>query len=315
MMVLPQTTGGTVVISVEPSTTQVKIGETFEIVVEVQAGEQEVDGASAYLEFDPTYLEVVSMTPAEHLDLTLDNSFDNGTGEINFAAGKLTNPFPSGDFNLVTITLKAKAETPETSLDFLFNPPKSTDATFGGVSVFDHAEDGNITIIRAEKFSCNKVTDISKTECKALIALYDSTDGDNWRLNWGWKMTNTPCNWHGVTCQTGTVEKLELPSNKLNGAISKKFFKLKKLESLVLSDNEIDASIFKNVKKLKNLKTLWLNNCKLSGKLPNSLMKLKKLSDLDLNDNCLKTKVSKKLKKWLDELNPGWDETQTNCLY
>jgi hypothetical protein len=36
---------------------------------------------------------------------------------------------------------------------------------------------------------------------------------------------------------------------------------------------------------------------------------------LNLNYNCLNTKVSKKLKKWLDELNPGWDETQTNCLY
>jgi hypothetical protein len=43
-------------------------------------------------------------------------------------------------------------------------------------------------------------------------------------------------------------------------------------------------------------------------------MKLKNLSELDLNDNCLKTKVSKKLKKWLDGLNPGWDETQTACF-
>jgi Ran GTPase-activating protein (RanGAP) involved in mRNA processing and transport len=42
-------------------------------------------------------------------------------------------------------------------------------------------------------------------------------------------------------------------------------------------------------------------------------MKLKKLEELDLNDNCLKTKVSNKLKKWLDELNLGWDETQTDC--
>jgi hypothetical protein len=225
MMASPPTTRGTVVISVEPSTTQVKVGETFEIVVEVQAGEQEVDGASAYIELDPTYLEVVNMTAGGHLDLTLENSFDNGTGEINFAAGKLTSPFPSGDFDLVTITLRAKAETPETSLDFLFNPPRSTDATSGGASVFDHAEDGSITIIRAEKFSCKKVTGISKKECDALIALYDSTDGENWTDNSGWNVTNTPCNWYGVTCKKGSVEELELSSNNLKGAISKKFFK------------------------------------------------------------------------------------------
>jgi subtilisin family serine protease len=165
------------------------------------------------------------------------------------------------------------------------------------------------------EFNCKNVTDISKKECQALVALYDSTDGANWEDNTGWKVTNTPCNWYGVTCKNGSVEKLELSSNNLKDSISKKFFKLKKLEILDLSYNEIDASILKNVKKLKNLETLWLNNCKLSGKIPNSLMKLKKLTDLDLYDNCLISRVSNKLGKWLDKLNPGWDEAQTNCLY
>ncbi|MEN8216960.1 MAG: hypothetical protein ABFS56_11430 [Pseudomonadota bacterium] len=63
------------------------------------------------------------------------------------------------------------------------------------------------------------------------------------------------------------------------------------------------------------LENLLLNNCKLGGKIPKSLMKLNKFVELNLNDNCLKTKVSKKLKKWLDKLNPGWDETQMACLY
>ncbi|TGN99841.1 hypothetical protein PN36_33065 [Candidatus Thiomargarita nelsonii] len=197
-----------------------------------------------------------------------------------------------------------------------------TDETFivslGNVdgAILGSPDTAKVTIIDNDSaFSCKKVTGISKNECKALVALYDSTDGDNWQYNRGWKMTNTPCNWYGVTCKKGSVEKLELPSNNLKGAISKKFFKLKKLEILVLSDNALNDTNLNFFKKLKKLKILWLNNCQLSGKIPNSLMKLKKLTDLDLNDNCLKTKVSKKLKKWLDELNPGWDETQTNCLY
>jgi Leucine-rich repeat (LRR) protein len=148
-----------------------------------------------------------------------------------------------------------------------------------------------VTITDNDSFSCKKVTEIPKKECNALVALYGSTDGENWVDNTGWKMTNTPCNWYGVTCKKGSVGKLELSNNNLKGVISKKFFKLKKL------------------------KVLFLNNNQLSGKLSNSMMKLKKLTELDLNVNCLKTKVSKKLKKWLDELNPGWDETQTNCLY
>jgi Leucine-rich repeat (LRR) protein len=125
-----------------------------------------------------------------------------------------------------------------------------------------------------------------------------------------------------------------LGNNNLKGSLEAKLvstlgeiFKLKNLESLVLSDNEIAGTSLKKFKKLNSLKTLLLNNCKLSGKIPESaLMKLKKLSELDLNDSCFSTKVERRksslrdyfvasrLKKWLDEINPGWDETQTACF-
>jgi hypothetical protein len=143
---LMATPNGTVEMSVVPSTSQVNVGETFEIAINVQAGEQQVDSASAYLDFETTYLEVVHMTTGDHLDLTLDNSFDNAAGSIDFAAGKLTAPFPSEDFELVTITLRAKAAMARIPLGFVFNPSRRTDATFGGATVFDHAEDGNIII-------------------------------------------------------------------------------------------------------------------------------------------------------------------------
>jgi Leucine-rich repeat (LRR) protein len=313
MMVSPLTaTEGTVVMSVEPSTTQVNVGETFEIAIKVQAGEQQIDAASAYLDFDPTYLEVVSITPADHLDLILDNDFDNG--HIDFAAGKLTSPFPSGDFELVTITLRAKAETSETTLEFLFNPPRRTNATFGGASVFDHAEDGNVTITAT--FSCKKVTEIPKKECQALVALYDSTNGENWEDNTGWNATNSPCSWYGVTCQGRRVTGLSLGNNNLKGSISKKFFKLKKLKTLILSDNDLNGTSLKNFCKLKKLETLCLDNSRLSGNIFNCLclMKLKKLKQLCLDNNCFPIKVPPILKKWLDGLNPGWDETQTACF-
>lgn len=33
---------------------------------------------------------------------------------------------------------------------------------------------------------CANVTDISVNECKALINLYNNTDGDNWNNNTNW---------------------------------------------------------------------------------------------------------------------------------
>jgi predicted outer membrane repeat protein len=200
----------------------------------------------------------------------------------------------------------SEQESDETFIVSLGNPTSCAELGSPDTATVTIIDDDSI-------FDCKQVTEISKKECQALIALYESTDGENWTDNSGWNVTNTPCSWYGVTCKNGSVEKLELSNNNLNGSISKKFFKLKKLEKLDLSYNEIDASILKNVKKFKNLITLLLNNCKLSGKIPNSLTKLNKLEELDLHDNCLKTKVSNKLKKWLDALNPGWDQTQTGC--
>lgn len=46
---------------------------------------------------------------------------------------------------------------------------------------------------------CDTVTEISTAECEALVALYDSTGGDNWTNNDNWLYTDTPCSWNGVT--------------------------------------------------------------------------------------------------------------------
>jgi Leucine-rich repeat (LRR) protein len=183
----------------------------------------------------------------------------------------------------INIIDDSQAESNETLIVSLDNPTGGAQLGTPDIAVVTITDNDST-------FSCKKVTGISKKECQALIAFYDSTDGENWEDNTGWNATNSPCSWYGVTCQKKHVTELALGNNNLKGSISKKLSKLKKL------------------------KILLLNNNQLSGKLSNSMTKLKKLTELDLYDNCLKTKVSKKLKKWLDELNPGWDETQTACF-
>jgi len=147
--------------------------------------------------------------------------------------------------------------------------PETLELSSGGESVDQMAVsscEGKVTKITlslsdAVSFNCKKVTEISKKECKALIALYNSTDGENWGNNTNWNVTNKPCSWYGVTCKNGSVRELQLSDNNLNGSISKKFFNLKKLKKLDLSDNEIDRSILKYVNKFKNLNSLLLDNC------------------------------------------------------
>jgi hypothetical protein len=133
-------------LAVVPITTTVNVSQTFSVNVQVQAGAQQVDGASAYLNFNPTHLQVISLAPGTTLPIVLQNSYNNTTGRIDFAAGNLAPPHPAGTFTLVTITFTAQAPTSGTPLTFNSVPPRKSDATFGGASVLNHTEDGMVVI-------------------------------------------------------------------------------------------------------------------------------------------------------------------------
>ena len=69
-------------------------------------------------------------------------------------------------------------------------------------------------------FSCADVTDVPESECNALVALYNSTDGENsWVNKTNWLQSNTVCTWFGVGCTAGHVSTLQLPANGLNGQL------------------------------------------------------------------------------------------------
>ena len=59
-------------------------------------------------------------------------------------------------------------------------------------------------------FSCSSVTEIPEAECDALVALYTSTNGATWADNTGWLVTDTPCSWYGVTCDSGHIFMVSL---------------------------------------------------------------------------------------------------------
>lgn len=256
---------------------------------------------------------------------------------------------------------------------------------------------------------CASVAEIPTTECHALIALYNSTDGANWLDKTNWNVTNTPCSWFGVGCDDGHVTGLWLSENQLSGPIPTKLEDLNNLKELGLSNNqlrdtiptEIESlihleyldlsdnqlinfipvelgnlsnlrSLYLSFNKLKgsipeelgnlsqlryldlssnklknsipatlgNLTNLWdidlsdnklngsiptelgnltdliwglgLNDNELCGKVPLSFLNLKALIGLSINNNHLRADIPA-LIAWLDELNPGWETTQTPC--
>ena len=103
---------GSVALYVHLANRTMMVNDVFDVPMIVMAGAQTLDGAAAYPNFDPTKLEVVSVTPGIAFSQILQNSFDNTTGQINFAAGTLSAPYPSGSFTLLTVRFRALAVVP-----------------------------------------------------------------------------------------------------------------------------------------------------------------------------------------------------------
>ncbi len=144
---------------------------------------------------------------------------------------------------------------------------------------------------------CTQVTQIPQVECSALIALYNSTDGPNWKNKTGWNVTNTPCGWYGITCSSGLVVKLDLFSNQLSGLIPAELGKLSNLRWLFLHYNRLSGLIPVELGKLSNLQDLILSSNQLSGSIPAELGKLGNLQKLYLNNNQLSGSIPAELSK------------------
>ena len=132
-----------------------------------------------------------------------------------------------------------------------------------------------------DTFDCATQTEIPQVECEALVALYNSTDGDNWSNDDGWLVTNTPCGWAGVISGGGHVFDLNLSSNELNGSIPPDLGNCSNLESLDLSSNDLSSKIPPELGNLNNLTSLDLASNDLSGSIPPELGNLSNLTDID----------------------------------
>ena len=145
---------------------------------------------------------------------------------------------------------------------------------------------------------------IPASERAALIALYNSTDGDHWRNNNGWKtpplaadgfaLPGTERNWCGVFLTGGTVTGIgfyeadgEDYDNRLDGTLPPELGNLPNLQNLSIHWTEISGSIPPELGKLFNLKGLDLSGNSLNGSIPSTLGNLFNLQTLHLENNQL----------------------------
>ncbi len=123
------------------------------------------------------------------------------------------------------------------------------------------------------------------TDRDALIALYQATDGDNWRNNTNWLSDKPLYTWYGVSTNLrGRVRALSLRLNGLNGPIPN-LGALTHLEWLQLGHNGLSGP-FPTLDALTNLRLLNLQSNRLSGPIQD-LSALTGLTFLELQKNRL----------------------------
>ena len=121
---------------------------------------------------------------------------------------------------------------------------------------------------------------------EALIALYNSTGGANWKNNDNW-LSDEPLNrWYGVKTVGGRVNELHLGGNGLEGVIPAEIGRLTQLRELWLGDdNGLTGEIPNEMSRLANLEVLDLGSNDLIGVIPAWLGDLDALRWLYLQGN------------------------------
>ena len=111
-----------------------------------------------------------------------------------------------------------------------------------------HPSGGTVAPANAPTASDNTVTmdedtDEDTGEVEALVALYETTSGENWEDNANWKTDEPLHTWYGVTLDAeGWVTGLDLGGNGLRGEIPPAVVvNLQRLRSLYLNDNRLTA--------------------------------------------------------------------------
>ena len=128
--------------------------------------------------------------------------------------------------------------------------------------------------------------DETRPDYYVLAALYQNTNGPNWKHNDNWLSDSPLGTWHGVTTDSEErVTELFLGGNNLLYSIPSEIGQFQNLRTLFLSDNGLTGSIPPEIGLLQNLRSLYLSSNPLTGPIPTAIGQLQNLTELELVDN------------------------------
>lgn len=106
---------------------------------------------------------------------------------------------------------------------------------------------GHVYDLTVDEFEFDDVTVTQQKEREALVALYEATDGDNWKNNTNW-CSDKPLNeWYGVGYWDGGVREVNLSDNGLTGNLPVSIINLNQLSFFDLTGNRLSGTVSEEI--------------------------------------------------------------------
>ena len=294
-------------IVLEPSSaTLMSLGETLQLSATVQDanGQAVEDAAIAWSSSD----EGVATVSAQGLVAAVSNGAATITARSGSASATVTVTVMQSAGRIVieptSATLRSLGETVKLTASVLDANGQAVEdaalswsssddgvATVSGQGLVTAVSNGTATItVRSGSASATATVTVmdNSRDREALVALYHSTGGPNWKVSTNWLTEALLETWHGVeTNAIGQVTSLDLNGNNLAGPIPVEITQLQPLTVLDLRNNRLSGSIPSELGQLENLRYLNVYDNRLSGSIPSELGQLQNLTFLGLSSNSL----------------------------
>lgn len=129
---------------------------------------------------------------------------------------------------------------------------------------------------------------VPESDSLALVALYNSTNGDEWTNRNNWLQPGQQVStWYGIVVHENRVEEIDLARNNLSGSLPEEIGELTGLKTLELYMNQISGGIPETIGNLTGLTWLSLRGNQLIGTIPPEIGNLINLEHLYLFENQL----------------------------
>ena len=137
---------------------------------------------------------------------------------------------------------------------------------------------------------CDAQTDIPLSECQALSAIHASLGGANWVQGADWLGSAAPCAWTGITCEAGSVSKIEINEDNLSGSLPAEVGNFSELIVLDIQDantSGVTGGIPNEIGNLTKIERINLRSLGLTGPVPSTVGSLSELVSIDVRENQL----------------------------